>query len=151
MGDPDLSRVLTIDFLFRPLAAEASGSISLCSVDLVEPGGPIDIATSPLPLIVQRLAQRQWDGLWAARSRRHGMIPNLSYQSTDAGLNTTAIMLWLLPAAVRQQWSTSAWQSSTLLNWWKLSSGSWIRPSTCRRATWTGSHCGLHCCRRNRR
>ena len=72
---------------------------------LSERGGPADIDTSPLPSLVERLACRQWRALWATGGAgSHGMIPNNSYQSTDAGLNTTAAMLWMLPAATRQHW-----------------------------------------------
>ena len=34
----------------------------------------------------------------------HGLIPNNSYQSSDAGLNTTSAVLWMLPAAVAHAW-----------------------------------------------
>ena len=107
-GHPDLSRVLTIDFLFEPCTAIRSGQVCLSDVSLVEPGGPVDIDTSPLPVLVERLARRQWDALWSARSRSHGMIPNNSYQATDAGLNTTAAVLWMLPAATRRGWVQQA-------------------------------------------
>ena len=107
-GHPDLSRVLTIDFLFEPCTAIRSGQVYLSDVSLVEPGGPVDIETSPLPVLVERLARRQWDALWSARNRRHGMIPNNSYQATDAGLNTTAAVLWMLPAATRRGWVQQA-------------------------------------------
>ncbi len=103
-GHPDLSRVLTIDFLFEPRTAIPSGRVYLSDVSLVEPGGPVDIDTSPLPVLVERLARRHWDALWSARNRSHGMIPNNSYQATDAGLNTTAAVLWMLPAATRRGW-----------------------------------------------
>ncbi len=107
-GHPDLSRVLTIDFLFEPCTAIRSGQVCLSDVSLVEPGGPVDIDTSPLPVLVERLARRQWDALWSARNRSHGMIPNNSYQATDAGLNTTAAVLWMLPAATRRGWVQQA-------------------------------------------
>ena len=103
-GRIDLSRILTIDFLFQPQAAVRAGRICLTDVALTERGGPLDVDTSPLRSLVERLARRQWHALWAARSRTHGMIPNNSYQSTDAGLNTTAAMLWMLPAAARRHW-----------------------------------------------
>jgi hypothetical protein len=103
-----LTRVLTIDFLFEPSTAISSGQVCLSDVSLVEPGGPVDIESSPLPVLVERLARRQWDALWSARSRSHGMIPNNSYQATDAGLNTTAAVLWMLPAAVRRGWVPQA-------------------------------------------
>jgi hypothetical protein len=57
---------------------------------------------------VERLTRRQWDGLWAARNRINGAIPNNSYQSTDAALNTTAAVLWMLPAATRHHWIDQA-------------------------------------------
>ena len=105
---PDLSRVLTVNFLFEPCTALPSGRVYLSDVSLVEPGGPVDIDTSPLAGLVERLARRQWDALWSARSRSHGMIPNNSYQATDAGLNTTAAVLWMLPAATRRGWVQQA-------------------------------------------
>jgi hypothetical protein len=107
-GHPDLSRVLSIDFLFEPRTTIRSGQVYLSDMSLVEPGGPVDINTSPLPVLVERLARRQWDALWSARNRSHGMIPNNSYQATDAGLNTTAAVLWMLPAATRRGWVQQA-------------------------------------------
>jgi len=103
-GEPDLSRVLTIDFIFTPQKEIFAGRICLESVALVERGGPLDIDSSPLRSLVDRMARRQWDALWSARSRDSGLIPNNSYQSTDAGLNCTAAVLWMLPAATRRHW-----------------------------------------------
>jgi hypothetical protein len=103
-GQPDLTRILTIDFRFVPQAPLASGQINLTDVAFSERGNPLDIDTSSLPSLVERLACRQWHALWAARNQDHGMIPNNSYQSTDAGLNTTAAVLWMLPAATRRHW-----------------------------------------------
>ena len=103
-GEPDLSRILSLDFIFQPQARITAGQIYLEDIVLVEPGGPVPVSSSPLAVLVERLAHRQWDALWAARSRTHGMIPNNSYQSTDAGLNTTAAVLWMLPAATRHHW-----------------------------------------------
>lgn len=103
-GQPDLSRVLTIDFQLQSEAAVPGGRIYLDDVVLVEPNGPVDIDTAPMALLVQRLAQRQWDALWSARSRDHGLVPNHSYQTIDAGLNITAAVLWMLPTAVRHHW-----------------------------------------------
>ena len=103
-GQPDLSRLLTIDFLVEPRTSLSAGQVYLADMVLLERGGPIDIDTAPLTLLVERLARRQWLALWGARSRSHGLIPNNSYQSTDAGLNTTAAMLWMLPSAARRHW-----------------------------------------------
>ena len=107
-GDPDWSRIFTIDFLFEPERAVGAGKILLSDLDLVEPGGAVDVDASPLPTLVERLARRQWDALWAARHREHSLIPNNSYQVTDAGLNTTAAVLWMLPAATRRNWVEGA-------------------------------------------
>lgn len=106
-GQPDLSRVLTIDFILKPEAAVNGEKVFWDDIVLVEPGGPAPIDDSPFSVLVERLARRQWDALWAARSRDHALIPNHSYQSTDAGLNTTAAVLWMLPAATRRNWIAS--------------------------------------------
>jgi hypothetical protein len=103
-GQPDLTQVVTIDFGFTPAADLKSGCVCLDDLTLTEQGGPLDVASSPLEQLVERLAQRQWEGLWAARSRSSGLIPNNSYQSSDAGLNTTSALLWMLPAAVDHRW-----------------------------------------------
>jgi hypothetical protein len=103
-GLPDLSRVLTIDLFVQPQTRLLGGRLYLDDVVLVEPDGPTDVDSCPLAVLVERLAHRQWDALWAARSREHGMIHIHSYQSTDAGLNTTAAVLWMLPSAVRRGW-----------------------------------------------
>jgi hypothetical protein len=107
-GHPDLTQVVTIDFGFASGSDLAAGSVYLDDLTLTEPGGPLDVATSPLERLVDRLARRQWDGLWAARSRSSGLIPNNSYQSSDAGLNTTSAVLWMLPAAVDHAWVSHA-------------------------------------------
>jgi hypothetical protein len=103
-GSPDLTRILTVDFTFAPQKTISAGRICMANVELVEKGGPLDIDSSPLRALVDRMAHRQWDALWAARSRDNGLIPNNSYQSTDAGLNCTAAVLWMLPSATRRHW-----------------------------------------------
>jgi hypothetical protein len=107
-GDPDLSRVLSIDFIFGAGPSRASGQVYLDDVVFIDRGGPLNVDTAPMPAIVDRLARRQWQALWAARNRTHGLMPNNSYQSTDAGTNTTAAMLWMLPAAVSHHWVSQA-------------------------------------------
>jgi len=107
-GNPDLNRILAVDFIFAPAAGRASGEVCLDDMVLVDRDGSLDIETAPISLLVERLARRQWRAMWAARSRIHGLIPNNSYQVTDAGTNTTAAMLWMLPAAIRRHWLTQA-------------------------------------------
>ena len=66
-GHPDFSRVVALDFIFSPETALPSAAVYLADIVLVERGGPLDINASPLPTLVERLAHRQWDGLWAAQ------------------------------------------------------------------------------------
>ena len=107
-GHPDLGQVLAINFVFAAKSLPASGDVYLEDVELVDHEGPLSIDSAPLPTLVERLTHRQWQAVWAARSRIHGLIPNNSYQSTDAGINSTAAMLWALPAAIRHHWVTQA-------------------------------------------
>jgi hypothetical protein len=58
--------------------------------------------------IVERLAERQFSGLWTARNRATGLIYNASDNANLAALNTTAGVLWMLPAAVRHGWVQQA-------------------------------------------
>lgn len=104
VGQPDISRILSIDFIFNSTTPITSAKLLLDNLVLIEHGGPIDIENATLPDIVERLARRQWDALWASRNQSHGTIPTNSYQSADAGLNSTAAVLWMLPAATRRHW-----------------------------------------------
>lgn len=103
-GEPDMARVTAIGLLMDSADPPRNGRLYLDDMVLVERDGPLEIETAPLETLLERLARRQWDALWSARSRDHGLIPNTSYQSTDAGLNATATVLWMLPAAVRRGW-----------------------------------------------
>ncbi|MGL4511647.1 MAG: hypothetical protein ACRCT8_01040 [Lacipirellulaceae bacterium] len=104
VGSPQLDRTYAMSFLAQPNGAAASGSIYLDDVSLVEPGGPLDVATAPIATIAERVAHRQFDALWDSRSRNHGLIPNTSKDVNVAALNTTAGVLWSLPSAVRRGW-----------------------------------------------
>ncbi len=103
-GEPDLANVLSLDFFFEALAPVHDGAIQFDDLVLVEPGGPADIEHAPMAQLVELLARRQWEGLWSTRSPIHSLIPNNSYQSTDAALNATSAVLWMLPAATRRGW-----------------------------------------------
>ena len=85
-GQPDLTRTLTLDFVFQPQADLKSGRICLDELALVEPGGPVDIDAAPLPVLVEKLARRQWDGIWGRHNRDNGAIPVNSYQAITRGL-----------------------------------------------------------------
>ena len=103
-GSPDLSRLVSIDFAFQPESPLSDGRVYVDKLRLIEKGGPVNVDTRPLSELVERLTRRQWDALWTARSRVHGLVPNVSYQTNDAGLNATAAVLWMLPAAERRHW-----------------------------------------------
>ncbi len=107
IGQPDFERVASLGFILAAEDMPAEGSVYLDDVALVEPGGPLPVDQTPVEVLVERLARRGWDAMWSARSREHGMIPNNSYQVADAGLNTTAAVLWMLPTAVRRGWVRS--------------------------------------------
>lgn len=103
-GNPDLTRLLTIDFFLQPEADLEAGQVYMDDVTLTDNQASTDVNSSPLNVLVERMARRQWDGLWASQGQEHRLIANNSYQATDAGLNTTSAVLWMLPAAVRRSW-----------------------------------------------
>jgi hypothetical protein len=82
----------------------AAGQVFVDDVTTTESGKPVNVDSAPLSVLAERIARRQWDGLWAAQGREHRLIANNSYQVTDAGLNTTSIVLWMLPDAARRHW-----------------------------------------------
>lgn len=111
VGSPDLSRAYVTSFVVTPQAGSVSGvsgSMYLDDFTLRESGGPIDLQTAPIATIAERLAERQFSGLWSARNRTSGLIYNSSDTSSLAALNTTAGVLWMAPAAVRRGWITQA-------------------------------------------
>ena len=59
--------------------------------------------------IVERLAKRQFMGLWAARNKTTGHDSQfVATTSTLGALNTTTGVVWNLPAAVRRGWVAQA-------------------------------------------
>ncbi|HYO24840.1 MAG TPA: hypothetical protein VEQ85_07815 [Lacipirellulaceae bacterium] len=107
-GAPDLTRTYATAFTVAPQAGATSGSIYLDDFTLRERGGPIDTATAPIATIAERLAERQFSGLWTARNRTTGLVYNSSDDAHLAAMNTTGGVLWMLPAAVRRGWVTQA-------------------------------------------
>ena len=107
VGSPDLSRTFAVSFIVEATHGPVGGSVYLDDVQLSEPGS-LDIQTAPISDIVDQLAHRQFDGLWSARSRTHGLIPNTSHDANTSAMNTTAGVLWMLPSAVRHGWVTQA-------------------------------------------
>lgn len=107
-GAPDLSRTYATAFTVAPQVGTASGAIFLDDFTLRERGGAIDPATAPIETIADRIAERQFSGLWSARNRTTGLIYNSSDDADIAALNTTGGVLWMLPSAVRRGWVTQA-------------------------------------------
>lgn len=102
-GSPDLGRTYIASFVVNQPTA-ISGSYYFDDFSLVEPGGPIDTATAPIETIVERLAERQFSGLWTGRNRTSGLIYNHKDDVGIAAMNVTGGTLWMLPAAVRRGW-----------------------------------------------
>ena len=108
VGSPDLSRTYATSFVVSPQSGAASGSIYLDDFSLREAKPALDPQTAPIHDVVERLAERQFSGLWTARNRGTGLIYNTSDDANLAAMNTTGGVLWMLPAAVRQGWVTQA-------------------------------------------
>jgi hypothetical protein len=107
-GSPDLKRTFAVSFLVDADFGPASGSLYLDDFALREKGPAIDVQTAPIEAVVERLAQRQFNGLWAARHKGTGIIPNSSDNARLGALNTTTGVVWTLPAAVRRGWVPQA-------------------------------------------
>ncbi|HEX4414968.1 MAG TPA: dockerin type I repeat-containing protein [Lacipirellulaceae bacterium] len=105
-GTPDLTRTFAVSFLVNANAGAASGSLYLDDFDLTEKGGSLDPSTAPIHDVVERLAKRQFLGLWAARNKTSGLIPNSSTDTSVGALNTTTGVVWDLPSAVKHGWVT---------------------------------------------
>ncbi|RIK72876.1 MAG: hypothetical protein DCC67_18600 [Planctomycetota bacterium] len=107
-GSPDLSRTYAVSFLVDADFGAANGPLYLDDFSLREKGPPIDAASAPIESVVERLARRQFMGLWAARNKTSGLIPNSSDNVSVAALNTTTGVAWTLPAAIRRGWVTQS-------------------------------------------
>lgn len=104
IGTPNLSRTYVTSFVVTPQSGSVSGSIYIDDFKLREKGPAIDLQTAPIPVIAERLAERQFSGLWTARNRATGLIYNTSNDANLAAMNTTGGVLWMLPSAVRRGW-----------------------------------------------
>jgi hypothetical protein len=107
-GTPDLTRTYALGFLVNADFGATSGSLYLDDFALQETGPSIDVATAPINDIVERLAKRQFMGLWTARNKTSGLIPNSSDNIALGALNTTTGVVWNLPSAIRRGWVTQS-------------------------------------------
>ncbi len=108
IGSPDLSRSYVTSFVITPSGGTVSGNIYVDEFKLSEPGGPVDIASAPLEQLVERLARRQFQGLFDSRNRNSSLIYNSKNEVDRAAMNTTGGTLWMLPKAVERGWVSQA-------------------------------------------
>jgi hypothetical protein len=107
-GTPDLQRTFAVGFLVNENMGPLNGSMYLDDFNLIENGPSLDAATAPIQDVVERLAKRQFMGLWTARNKTSGIIPNSSDNVALGALNTTTGVVWNLPAAIRRGWVTQS-------------------------------------------
>jgi hypothetical protein len=107
-GTPDISRTFALGFIVNATSGPVSGNVYFDDVSLVEKGPSVDVQTAPIQDIVEQLARRQFMGLWAARNKTSGLIPNRSDKVDVGALNTTTGVVWNLPSAVRRGWVTQS-------------------------------------------
>jgi hypothetical protein len=104
-GSPDLARSRLFGFVFEANQGDAiSGAIQFDDFQVRERGGILDSQLSSIAGMAQRVAQRQFQGLWGSRNHVNGLIPVGSANGNSGGLNTTAAMVKMLPTAVSQGW-----------------------------------------------
>jgi hypothetical protein len=108
VGTPNLSRTFAVSFLVNANSGALNGQLYMDDVNLQEKGPSIDLATASVKTIAERLAYRQFMGLWSARNKTSGLIPNSSDNVSIGALNTTTGVAWNLPSAVRRGWVTQA-------------------------------------------
>jgi hypothetical protein len=108
-GDPDLARTkLLLWVVEQPDAALNGPLFHLDNLVLVERGEPLFAQTAPVEALIERLAKRQFRGLWGARDQATGLVPTVSPYADISGINTTAALVELLPTAIAQSWITKA-------------------------------------------
>ncbi|WP_428388290.1 hypothetical protein [Mucisphaera sp.] len=100
-----LDRAKSVGLVIRADQGRAvTGSIYVDSMNFVEPGGFVDVNTLPTRDLAERVAKRQWDGLWGSRNRVNGLIPTHSTTSGHGAINATAGVVTMLPRAVENGW-----------------------------------------------
>ena len=109
IGEPDLSRTKLFAFVIEAnQGVPVGGSIFVDDMVLIEKGGALDALKAPINDIVERLAFRQFRGLWGSRDRGTGLVPSISSFADVSSLNTTGALIRLLPAAIEQGWVSNS-------------------------------------------
>ncbi len=108
IGNPDLTRASRVTYGFSANQGTAvTGTFFIDDAVFVEPGGSVDVATAPVNVLAERVARRQWDGLWSARHRDTGLVPLHNTSNERGAMNTSSAVLKMLPGAVQRGWVSS--------------------------------------------
>lgn len=108
-GSPDLTRAKLFTFVIDANRGQSvNGAIDLDDMILVERGGPLAIQSAPVNSLIERLAQRQFVGLWGARDRATGMVPSLSSWADVCAINVLAALVQSLPGAIDRNWVSAS-------------------------------------------
>lgn len=106
-GEPDLEQAKLFALVLEAnLGESVDGTVDVDDMVLVEPDGPLDSDTAPIEALLERLARRQFDGLWGSRDRTTGLMPSISSFADVCATNVLAAMIKLLPGAVARSWLT---------------------------------------------
>ncbi len=109
VGSPDLSQASRFSYVVTPTGGQTvQGSVIIDDAAFIEPGGPVDVQTAPIRTVAERLAFRQWNGLWGSRNRDTGMIPLHNTSGFGGAMNTSSAVLKMLPGAVQRGWVTQS-------------------------------------------
>jgi len=81
-GSPDLSRAKLFFFVIEATSATVNGQIYLDDMTFTERGGILNPLTAPFDDVLDRIADRQFRGLWGSRDRNTGLVPDISAFAT---------------------------------------------------------------------
>ena len=102
-GNPDLTQARQFAIIVEEkLGQDVTGPLHLDDMTFTERGGSLDVATAPIHVLVDRIADRQFFGLWGSRDRATGLVPTISAFANVTGINATAGLIHLLPISCVQ-------------------------------------------------
>ncbi len=108
-GQPELARARALSLVIHAdRGAAVNGSIYVDDLTLIEPGGPVNPASTSFDVLAERLAVRTFDALWGARDRTTGLLPTITSFQDIVALNSTAGLIKSLPGAIERDWITRA-------------------------------------------
>ncbi len=105
IGEPDLTRAKLFALVIEANQGQAvDGSMFIDDMVLIERGGPLDVETADIHLLVERIAHRQFDAIWTSRDRITGLVPSISSFADVMATNVLTSLIKLLPGAVQRGW-----------------------------------------------